>query len=277
MSITWLLLVCLVLAPACASHNLAAAVEHADTEEALCGQLREPFMFWMWRRLAGSPDAKRLAQLTNVEPIRFMARDGIELGGYRLPARHARGYLLVAQGNATLADQLVGALEPFRDSGLDVYIFDYRGYGISQGKSRLGAITGDYGEITSHLNRAGYDTRLLYGISMGGVILLNAVGRALEYDRMVVDSSPARISDLGCPRSYDPVEHLPRDASRLMIISGGRDTVVTPAQMDELVRAAAARGARVMQDPEFAHPHQDAPDTQRRREEAILAFLRPSS
>lgn len=253
------------------------AANHADTEAALCGSIREPFMFWMWRRLAGSPSPQRLAPLSDVEPIRFQTRDGAELGGYRLSAKAARGYLLVAQGNATLADQLAGALAPFRDSGLDVYVFDYRGYGISQGKSRLGAITGDYVEIGSHLNGLGYGTRLLYGISMGGVILLNAAGRGLEYDRMVVDSSPARISDMGCPENYDPVEHLPQDGSRLMIISGARDTVVTPAQMAELLRVGAARGARIIKDPQFAHPHQDSPQTQQRRQDQISAFLRPLS
>ena len=158
--------------------------------------------------------------------------------------------------------------------GLDVYIFDYRGYGISKGKSRLAAIAADYAEIVSYLNTLGYAKRLLYGISMGGIVLLNAVGRSQTYTRFVVDSSPSRISDFGCPERYDPVVHLPEDSSRLMIISGAKDQVVAPSQMDELVRVGGSRRGRVLLDNEFAHPYQDFSDAiHRRRQNEVAAFL----
>ena len=173
-----------------------------------------------------------------------------------------------------LADQLVADLQSFRDLGLAVYIYDYRGYGISQGKSRLAAIVADYRAIVAHLNGLGYSRQLLYGISMGGVILLNAVGDQPAYTRLVIDSSPARISNLGCPERYDPVTHLPEDSSRVMIISGGADTVVPPRAMDELVRVAQARGARILRDNAFAHPYQDSSDqVHRRRQKEVAAFL----
>ena len=244
------------------------------TELAVCGAIREPFTFWLWRRLAGTPDAQRVARLKGVEPIKFTTPDGRQLGGYKLSANDPQGYLLVAQGNAMLADQLVADLQPFRDLGLDVYIFDYRGYGTSQGKSRLAAIVADYAAIVDHLNSLGYSRQLLYGISMGGVILLNAVGDGPAYTRMVVDSSPARISQLGCPERYDPVTHLPADGSRVMIISGAADTVVPPRDMDELIRAGRARGARILEDKDFAHPYQDSSDqVHRRRQNEVAAFL----
>jgi alpha/beta superfamily hydrolase len=253
--------------------SLAQAAD-ADIETAVCGSVREPLMFWLWRSTAGSPNPARVAQIANLEQIRFKTRDGIELGGYKLAAKSTKGYLLVAQGNAMLADQLVADLQTFRDLGLDVYIFDYRGYGISKGKSRLVAITGDYAEIVAHLNTRGYEKRLLYGLSMGGVILLNAVGRSQPYTKLVVDSSPSRISDFGCPERYDPVAHLPEDSSRLMIVTGSRDEVVRPSQMDELIRVAKSRRGRVLQDNEFAHPYQDlSPATHRRRQNEVATFF----
>lgn len=245
-----------------------------EAETTVCGAIREPFMFWLWQSTAGSPEPKRVAQTTRVEQIRFKTRDAIELGGYKLSATNPRGYLLVAQGNAMLADQLVDDLQNFRDLGLDVYIFDYRGYGMSKGKSRLVAITADYAEIISHLNTQTYAKRFLYGISMGGIILLNAVGQSDNYTRLVVDSSPGRISGFGCPERYDPVGHLPKDSSHVLIISGAQDGVVTPSQMDELIRVAESRGARVLRDKEFAHPYQDASAaTHRRRQNEVATFL----
>jgi alpha/beta superfamily hydrolase len=251
-----------------------ALAQEVDVESAVCGSIREPFMFWLWSTMAGSPNPKRVAHIKNLEQIRFKTRDAMELGGYKLVATNPKGYLLVVQGNAMLADQLVADLQSFRDLGLDVYIFDYRGYGISKGKSRLAAIAADYFEIVSYLNTLGYAKRLLYGISMGGIVLLNAVGRSQTYTRLVVDSSPSRISDFGCPERYDPVEHLPQDSSKVMIVSGAQDQVVLPWQMDELIRVAKLQRGHVLQDNEFAHPYQDSnPATHRRRQNEVAKFL----
>jgi alpha/beta superfamily hydrolase len=258
-----------------ASVAWSATEEKADAETAVCGAIREPLMFWLWRMMAGSPDPNRVAHVNGLEPIRFKTRDLIELGGYKIAATNPKGYLLVAQGNAMLADQLVADLQTFRNLGLDVYIFDYRGYGISNGKSRLAAISADYAEIARRLNTLGYTKRLLYGISMGGVILLNAVGRSEDaYTRLVVDSSPSRISEFGCPETFDPVEHLPKDSSKLMVISGAQDEVVSPWQMEELIRVVRSQGGHVLQDNQFAHPYQDPNQaTHRRRQGEVAEFL----
>jgi pimeloyl-ACP methyl ester carboxylesterase len=167
------------------------------------------------------------------------------LGGYRLRAAAPKGYLLVAQGNAMLADQIMGELQSFRDRGFDVYVYDYRGYGLSEGRSRLTAIISDYREIIANLNAQPYHRHALYGMSMGGVILLNAVGESGDYSSLVIDSSPSRISPLGCPEQYDPINHLPADSSRLEIIAGGRDRVGRPQEIHELLFAAnsAVRGS----------------------------------
>ena len=257
-----------------ASERPMTAAKQLNTEAAVCGAFREPFMFWLWHRMAGAADPQALVNIPGLERLTFNTRDGITLAGYKLAAENPTAYLLVAPGNAMLADQLVADLQPFRDRGWDVYVYDYRGYGNSQGKSRLAAIVDDYGEILTRLNTQGYTKRLLYGISMGGVILLNAVGRTDRNTRLVVDSSPARISNLGCPEQYDPIAHLPSDGARLMIISGAQDGVVPPSQMEELLRSGRSRGARTLQDQEFAHPYQDSSMAiHRRRQREVATFL----
>src|SRR5262249_56349672 len=175
-------LACLLFA---ASNAKSALTQEVDVESAVCGSIREPFMFWLCSSMAGSPNPKRVSQIKDLEQISFKTRDITELGGYKLVTTNPKGYLLVVQGNAMLADQLVADLQVFRDLGLDVYIFDYRGYGISKGKSRLAAIAADYFEIVSYLNTLGYTKRLLYGISMGGIVLLNAVRQSQTYTRLV--------------------------------------------------------------------------------------------
>ena len=116
----------------------------------------------------------------------FTTRDGRSLGGYKLRAVAPWGYLLVPQGNAMLADQIIGELQFFRNLGLDVYIYDYRGYGLSEGKSRLKALISDYQEIIRALNAQDYRRRFLYGISMGGISVLR---------RAILSCAPQIISD----------------------------------------------------------------------------------
>src|SRR5215510_15488364 len=113
-------LACLLFA---ASSAKSALAHEDDVESAVCGSIREPFMFWLWSSMAGSPNPKRVSQITDLEQINFKTRDLTELGGYKLAATNPKGYLLVVQGNAMLADQLVEDLQNFRDLGLDVYIF----------------------------------------------------------------------------------------------------------------------------------------------------------
>jgi alpha/beta superfamily hydrolase len=231
-------------------------------EKAVCG-IKEPFVFWRWSSMAGEPDSSRVSGFSNVESISIATTDGRTLQGYRLNAMlsgralTANGYLLVAQGNAMLADQVLGSFIEFSQSGFDVYIFDYRGYGRSQGKRRLKAIVNDYREIIDHLDSQLYPTRLLYGMSFGGIVLLDALDGRVEDRRVVIDSTPSRLSDYGCPRVYDPVENLPKDSSNLYFVTGLKDAVVKPAMSRELVELAKKRGAFVMVDPEMAHPFMD--------------------
>jgi alpha-beta hydrolase superfamily lysophospholipase len=245
-----------------------------DPEDSVCGALREPLAFWAFRHGAGHANAGNVAGIADIERIAFTTRDGRKLGGYRLRANAATGYLLVAQGNATLVDQIAHKMQYFRRLGVDVYLYDYRGYGLSQGKSRLRAIVEDYREIAASLNAQPYRRRLLYGMSMGGVILLNAVAASGDYDALVVDSSPSRISRYGCPKIYDPVRQLPPDSARIMIIGGERDRVVPIAQVEELMRVAHSRGARVLRHPDLAHPFMDASaDLHHSRFQAVAEFL----
>ncbi|SFP50129.1 Alpha/beta superfamily hydrolase [Nitrosomonas cryotolerans] len=250
-------------------------------EKTVCG-IREPVIFWFWSSLAGAPRPARIANLSNAESISVSTTDGRMLQGYRLratsserdPGTGAKGYLLVAQGNAMLADQVLSSFTEFSQAGIDVYIFDYRGYGRSEGKPRFKAIVNDYQAVIAYLDSKHYSTRLFYGMSFGGIVLLNALNGTTEDSAIVIDSTPSRLSDYGCPQTYDPVENLPEDASNLLLITGLIDAVVKPVRSEELVELARARGAAVMIDPEMAHPFMDQNrSVHTRRIRAVKSFL----
>ncbi len=252
---------------------------NANSEEAVCNMVLEPFAFWLWQRSAGSPTLQDDRLPANVEAIRHRTQDGRLLHGYRLkaktePGASAKGFLLVAQGNATLAERLTSRLQQFTDSGYDVYLYDFRGYARSEGRRRLKAIVNDYREIFAELSQTNSGERLLYGMSFGGIVLLNVIGTGVAFDRAVIDSTPSTISNYGCPQRYDPVVNLPADASRLMLISGERDRVVTAEDSALLLDTAEVRGAHAVRSPVFAHPFMDKDLTvAEQRRQQIHAFL----
>ncbi|NWG86624.1 MAG: alpha/beta fold hydrolase [Hydrogenophilaceae bacterium] len=251
------------------------ADESENLEETVCGFIKEPFVFWTWNRLAGKPDLAAAGRMPNAEAITHQTRDGRLLHGYRLKsARPGSGFVLVAQGNAMLADQLLPELGLLAQAGLEVYVFDYRGYGQSEGKRRLKAMVSDYRELFDRLAAANPGPRYLYGISFGGIVLLNLVGSGVAFDRAVIDSTPSRLSNYGCPEKYDPVVNLPQDASRFLIVAGGRDMVVPPKDSRELRDLVKSRGGRVELEPDFTHPFMDADfGIHRARLESIKSFL----
>ena len=234
--------------------------------------------FWLWSSAAGEASAARLAQVANVEDIAIASSDGRILRGYKLKATHEqagkdlpRGYLLVVQGNAMLADQIITHFDQFARLGYDVYIFDYRGYGRSEGKRRLKAILNDYRQIIQQLDSQSYQRRAFYGMSFGGVVLLDALQHQTGDMSVVIDSTPSRLSDYGCPATHDPVNNLPRDTGNLLVIAGTKDQVVKPGTSRELLELAEDHGATALREPTWGHPFMDSHTQQRL--EAVRRFL----
>lgn len=235
----------------------------SDREATVCGWFKERFIFTLWSLAAPTPDKSRVADNPLIVSVDFSTSDNRTLRGYKYLSHDSnnaltepKGYILMALGNAMIADQMIKYLKSFSQRGYDVYIFDYRGYGLSEGRRRIKAFVQDYKELVEHLDSK-YDKHLLYGTSLGGAVIANVIGAGVEYDRAVIDSSPSRFSPYDCPRSIDPVENLPDDASKIMVITGSIDSVLPPDMTDEFRDTAELRGASVFNGPDYAHPFMD--------------------
>jgi fermentation-respiration switch protein FrsA (DUF1100 family) len=107
------------------------------------------------------------------ESVRFKTTDDLVLDGWYLPADPRRETVLFFHGNAGNISHRLDSLLIFNELGLNVLIFDYRGYGQSQGKpsepgTRLDAraaldyLTGTRGIPHSQV--------IYFGRSLGGAI-----------------------------------------------------------------------------------------------------------
>ena len=192
------------------------------------------------------------------QDVSLTTSDGKRLHGWYVPAADAKGAILFFHGNAGNISHRLDSIRIFNQLSLDTLIIDYRGYGRSEGKRRLKAIVHDVKEILTGLIAQGYEERIVYAMSLGGVFLLNSLEPDTQLDKIIIDSTPSRLSDYGCPIEYDPIEHLPDDCRNILIVTGQRDNVVTPAMSKDLALEAEHRNATVISDPEFSHPFMDA-------------------
>lgn len=67
------------------------------------------------------------------EEVALVTSDGVRLAGWYLPLADARGTVLFCHGNAGNISHLLAVAEDAHRLGLGILLFDYRGYGQSEG------------------------------------------------------------------------------------------------------------------------------------------------
>lgn len=122
------------------------------------------------KEIEATPDAAGL----EFEDIEFVAEDGVRLHGWWIPHPEARGVILYCHGNGSNIGSRVDLCRDLRALGVNIFIFDYRGYGRSRGWSTE---QGTYRDARAayEVIRAKYDDAenppvLVYGSSLGACI-----------------------------------------------------------------------------------------------------------
>jgi fermentation-respiration switch protein FrsA (DUF1100 family) len=223
-------------------------------------------LWMMQRQLIYLPSGPVLAPgevgLHGVEQVRIHTEDGLSLSGWFIPAATPEpiGAVIVFPGNAgnrsfraPLATALVAA-------GLDVLLFDYRGYGGNPGTPSEQGLRADARAVRAWMgarSSASPDRMIYFGESLGAGV---AAALALEHPpRALVLRSPftslADVGHLHYPflpvrtllRDRFPVtDHVGRYTGPLLVVAGEVDTIVPPAQSRRVAQAAAGRSRFVL-------------------------------
>ncbi len=111
------------------------------------------------------------------EDALFQADDGTHLHGWYLPHPQPQAVVLFAHGNAgNVTSHLSVARELYEQHGVSILLFDYRGYGRSEGTPDEAGLLQDARAARSWLaRRAGVDEReiVLVGQSLGGAVAVD--------------------------------------------------------------------------------------------------------
>ena len=146
------------------------------------------------RALGPGPDSVGLAY----EPVEIVTEDGIKLDAWYVPAQEARGVVLFFHGNAGNMSHRLDSLQIFNALNLDTLIFDYRGYGHSEGKVSEQGTYRDGEAAWRYLteNRGIADAEIvLFGRSLGAAIAAHVASRHAP-GALIVESGFVSVPDM---------------------------------------------------------------------------------
>jgi fermentation-respiration switch protein FrsA (DUF1100 family) len=147
------------------------------------------------------------------DDLRLETKDGKHISAWYIPAEKSRGVLLFCHGNAgNIADRLESILI-FHELRLDVLLFDYRGYGTSEGSPNEKGTYLDAEAAWEYLvneKNIPPEKIVLFGESLGSAIAAH-VALKHKVGGLIVESGFTSIPDMGrLSFPYLPVSLLSR-------------------------------------------------------------------
>ena len=147
------------------------------------------------------------------EAVCFEAADGVKLSGWFVPAERSRGVILFCHGNAGNISHRLESVQVFYRLGLSTFIFDYRGYGQSEGKLTEQGTYLDAEAAWRYLvqKRQVDPTEIIvFGRSLGGAIAA-WLARDHTPKALIIESTFTSVRDIGAELyPYLPVRLLSR-------------------------------------------------------------------
>jgi fermentation-respiration switch protein FrsA (DUF1100 family) len=201
------------------------------------------------------------------EDVSFSATDATKLHGWLVQGQPEAPVVLFCMGNAGNISHRLETLQLLHQLGVAVFIFNYRGYGTSEGRA---SETGTYSDIAgamSFLNERGWpaDRIIVFGRSLGAAISLEGslhttpAGLIMEASFTSIDAMgrhhyPLLNSLLGwlIGAKYDNLAKIAELEAPLLIIHGKNDSICPPGMAEELY-ARAPQEKQLFWIPEAGH------------------------
>jgi pimeloyl-ACP methyl ester carboxylesterase len=129
------------------------------------------------------------------EPVEFKATDGLTLRGVWIPTSNSDKAVIILHGHGSSYDFDLYRAPALHDAGFNVFLFDFRAHGRSEGKRMnfgyeerrdvLGAI--------EFLHRRGMQHIGLLGFSYGGIVSMLVTPDCPDVEAIITDGGPARM------------------------------------------------------------------------------------
>ena len=213
-------------------------------------------MFFLQSRLVYFPDGQIVATPADrglaYEEVLFEAADGVQLAAWYVPSEAGRGVVLFSHGNGGNISYNLPFVEILHRVGLSTFLYDYRGYGRSEGQpSEEGTYSDAAGawRYLTEIRKIPAGQVLLYGQSLGGPIAAK-LAREKTSAALILDSSFTSFVDIAGHHypflpvrwlarfDYNTLEHVRHVRCPVLVIHSPDDEIVPFGQGVALYEAA---------------------------------------
>lgn len=196
------------------------------------------------------------------EDLTLTTSDGVAISAWYIPHDRPRGSVIFCHGNAgNMADRLHD-VKLLHAMGVNVLIFDYRGYGTSEGKPGEQGTYEDAVAAWDHLvdTRGELPERIaLFGRSLGGGVAIE-LARRRSPGALIVESTFTNLVDVGrihypflpvrwiLTHRYESIDKIGAIACPKLFFHGTGDTLI-PIDLARKLFAAAAEPKEFVETP----------------------------
>lgn len=186
------------------------------------------------------------------EDISLITTDDIKLHGWYLPRQGSNKVLLFLHGNAGNISHRSESVSLFHRLGLNVFIFDYRGYGKSEGVPDEKGINKDAHSAWQFLNQnKGFDKDniIIFGRSLGGSVATRLAADA-QPGALIVESTFSSARDMAnaifpilsrlvlLRYRFNAVAYIKQVKCPVMVIHSPEDEIIPFRQGKKIYQAA---------------------------------------
>ena len=210
--------------------------------------MQPTFLYCPVQEISNTPDELGI----DFEDVVFQTEDGLRLNGWYIPAENSQLTVLFCHGNGGNMTHRLDTINIFYNLGLNCFIFDYRGYGSSEGKTSEEGTYLDakaaYEWLTKEKKISPNDI-IIFGRSLGGSIAAQLAAK-VEARSLIVESAFTSYVDIGrkfypympvrwfASFSYRTIDYVKDVRCPVMIIHSRSDDVVSFEFGLELYEAA---------------------------------------
>lgn len=187
------------------------------------------------------------------EDVTLETEDGVRLHGWFIPHQGASRTVLFFHGNAGNISHRRESVEIFHRLGLNVFIFDYRGYGNSQGKPSEYGLYVDAMTAWQYLVQEKNFSRqqiILFGRSLGGAVACN-LAAGVQPGALILESTFSSARDVAntifpimsriVPMRFEfnTEDYIKRVTSPLLVVHSTEDDIIPFWQGEKVYQAAS--------------------------------------
>lgn len=201
------------------------------------------------------------------EEITFSATDATQLHGWLVPGQAEAPAVLFCMGNAGNISHRLETLRLLHQLGVTVFIFNYRGYGTSEGRASEAGTYSDIAGAMAFLNERGWpaESIILFGRSLGAAVSLEGSLRTTPAG-LIMEAPFTSIGAMGrhhypllnsllgwlIGAKYNNLAKIAELEAPLLIIHGKNDNICPPSMAEELY-ARAPQEKQILWIPEAGH------------------------